>query len=271
MTIVKGIFFSCLAIYALILLVLYLVQERLLFFPTQLEKTYKYTFSNVFQEKDIEVEQGVALNTLLFQAANPKGVVLFFHGNGGALDGWGRGAHVFTRNHFDVLYVDYRGYGKSDGVIRSEAQLLRDGQVLYEYVKSMYGEDKIILSGTSMGTGIAAKLAADNPPQTLILHAPYYSLKSLIQEKVRFVPSFIIRYRLETHNVLKDKKYPIILFHGDRDQVIPVDHAKRLKEENPEIELHILKGVGHNDIETHPAYRRRMEQILNPEDKGVGE
>jgi alpha-beta hydrolase superfamily lysophospholipase len=136
---------------------------------------------------------------------------------------------MYVDNGYDIIYLDYRGYGKSSGTIKSEEQLIQDAQIAYDYLKANYAENEIILSGTSIGTGIAAKIAALNNPQSLILVSPYYSFKSLIKQKVPIIPVFIIKYRFETNKELAQVKCPIVIFHGDQDNIIPFLHSKNLK------------------------------------------
>jgi len=263
MKILIKIFLFIAIVYVLILVVLYFLQEKLLFFPTKLDAEYEYKFEGNFEEKNIEVEKGVFLNTLLFKAEQSKGVVLFLHGNGGALNGWGMGSDVYIKNNYDVFYVDYRSYGKSNGKISSENQLVNDAQIMYDYLKTKYDESKIIISGTSMGTGIASRLAVENNPKKLLLNAPYYTLKSLAQEKVPIVPGFILKYKFETAKHLKEVDCPIFIFHGNEDQLIPVKHAGKLKRDIPKLELYILKDYGHNDVDWSPVYDEEMRKILN--------
>jgi len=253
----------CLLLYVIVLLFFYFAQEKLLFLPTKLSKDYVFRFDNPFEEKNFEVGKNISLNALLFKAKDPKGVVLFLHGNGGAIHGWGQGADIYLENNYDVLYVDYRGYGKSDGKIEGEAQLISDSQIIYDHLKKEYGEEKIIVSGTSIGTGIASQLASKNNPKKLVLISPYYSLESLIKEKVKIVPSFIIKYKLATHQFLTTDKYPILIFHGSNDELIPSHHAQQLKSKNPSIQLHILNGFGHNNVDVSPTYIRELTEYLD--------
>ena len=83
--------------------------------------------------------------------------------------------------------LDYRGYGKSGSKISSEAQLHRDMQTVYDYLKKMYPENHIIILGHSMGTGLAARLASKNHPKKLILQAPYYSVADWVFHLVEVV------------------------------------------------------------------------------------
>ena len=161
-----------LVVYIMTIVILYFSQEKLLFFPTKLEKEYKFKFPYEFEEVNLFVENDIALNFLEFKSKNPKGIVLFFHGNAGAINTWAQGANLYLKNNFNVIYVDYRGYGKSDGSIKNEKQLIEDSQKIYDYLKGKYKEENIIISGTSIGSGIAAQIAVQNNPKELILNSP---------------------------------------------------------------------------------------------------
>ena len=258
----RWIIFIALGIIIIACLTLFFIQERLLFYPEILSKDYQFQFDWKFKEVNIEVENGINLNNLHFKTPNSKGVVLFFHGNGGSISGWGHGADLFLTNGYDVFYVDYRGYGKSDGAIKSENQLIADGQIIYNHLKTQYPEQKIIISGTSLGTGIASQIARNNDPKLLILNAPYFSLINLIKEKVPLVPRFIVKYKMKTYKHLNAVNCPIYIFHGRNDEVIPVHHAMKLKEMLPNIELSVIEGYGHNNLSASQVYGKKMAVIL---------
>jgi len=243
--------------------ILYFIQERLIFHPNTIPKSQAFKSAYNFEEVYINVADGIDLNALHFKAENSNGVVLFFHGNGGAIRNWAKGAYLYLENNFDVFYVDYRGYGKSDGKIINEAQFVEDGQRTYNYLKENYRESEIIIQAISIGTGVAAQLAVNNNPKHLILMAPYFSLKSLVMKMVKIVPPFILKYKLESGAYLENAKLPITIFHGVHDQLIPASHAQQLKSINAEIDLHILQGVGHNTISSNQEYQKQMAFILN--------
>ncbi len=169
-------------------LLLYSFQESFIFPATKLNPNYKFRFDNEFEEINIQTDDDINLNAILFKNPNSKGVVLYFHGNGGTIQGWGHQANSFIVAGHDILFLDYRGYGKSEGKIQSEAQLLEDAQKVYDYLKVTYPENTIVLCGTSIGTGIATYLASNNNPNSLILNSPYYSLISLIKQKTKILP-----------------------------------------------------------------------------------
>ena len=252
---------SCFIFYVGVCILLYFFQEKLIFFPAKLSKDHIFTFHN-FEEINFKVEGGITINAVLFTSRQSKGVVFFLHGNAGSIAGWGQGASLYVENGYDVLYLDYRGYGKSAGHIESEKQLIDDAQIVYDYLQKKYSEKKIIVSGTSIGTGIAAKIASRNNPRGLILCSPYYSLKTLIKEKVPIAPAFIIKYSLDTYKFLQKVKCPITILHGSKDEIIPVKHAVDLKKMHPKVDLTIIGGYGHNDLSGSEEYVNKWSTLL---------
>jgi uncharacterized protein len=172
-------------------------------------------------------------------------------------------AETFTKLDYDVFMLDYRGYGKSEGSIDNEEQLHKDVQTAYNEVKKSYPENKICVLGYSIGTGFASKLASENHPELLVLHAPYYNLTDLMQHKYAIIPSFILRYKLKTNEYLKKCRMPVVIFHGDQDKGIYVGSSFKLKKEfKAGDRLFVLKGVGHNGIIKSEAYQQIIPGLL---------
>lgn len=146
----------------------YFVQERLIFKPEKLKQDFQFKYDVPFREYFFDVEPGVRINGLHFHRENAKGLILYFHGNTRSIKGWARYAKDFYRYDYDVLLLDYRGFGKSTGK-RSEKDMLNDMQFIYNKLKEKYAEDHLIVYGRSMGSGFATKLACDNTPAILFL------------------------------------------------------------------------------------------------------
>ncbi len=244
---------------------LYAFQENLIFFPEKLPQDYAFQFEIPFEEMSFTMHDGANLNGLLFKADSAKGLIFYLHGNAGSLRKWGSVAQPYVSNNFDVFILDYRGYGKSEGSIKSEEQLYADNQEVYNELKKRYNENEIIILGYSIGTGMAAKLASQNQPKMLILQAPYYSLLDLMNRKFPVIPDFILSYNFPTYKYLEDCNMPIIVFHGDGDKVIDYQSSLKLKEMVPEIELITLKGQGHNGMTYNVEYLGKMNNILMKE------
>jgi len=147
---------------------------------------------------------------------------------------------------YDLVIMDYRGFGKSTGQVESDEQLYADAQTVYDRVKASYAEDKIVLLGYSLGTGIVSYLAAENKPAEVTLVAPYTNLEDMKNQTFWWLPDFLLKYKLDTESRIARVKCPVNIFHGTDDNFIPIAMAERLKELAPkQVRLFPIKGVGH--------------------------
>jgi pimeloyl-ACP methyl ester carboxylesterase len=246
---------------------LYFKQEALLFYPQKLPATYQFSFPQEHAELLITAADGTQLSGLLFKVSAAKGLVFFLHGNGGSLAGWGDVAATYTRLGYDVFLLDYRGYGKSGGTITSQAQLVGDVEAAYEQVKAGYSENTIVIAGYSLGTGPATWLASRHQPKLLLLHAPYYSMADMAAHTVAvwpILPNWLLRYPLPTNAFIRGVQAPIILFHGDHDELIPYNSSVRLKAlGKPADQLITIQEAGHNGLIDSPQYQQAIQRILH--------
>jgi pimeloyl-ACP methyl ester carboxylesterase len=250
-------------LYVAICVLLYLFQEKLIFYPNKLTKDYIFYYPQPFEELHIKTKDNAVLSALLFKAIGNKGVIFYLHGNAGSLESWGDAAKTYTAIGYDVFMLDYRGYGKSDAVISSEQQLYNDVQTAYDTVKARYSEDKIVVLGYSIGTGAAAKTASTNHPRLLILQAPYYSLTDMMRHTYPIIPTFILKYKFPIDAYLPKCTMPIVIFHGDNDEVIYYNSSVKLKQlMKPADTLITLHGQGHNGITENEDYKKALVQIL---------
>lgn len=236
-----------------------------MFFPQKLAKDYSFQFDHDFDERYIEMKDGKNLHGLLFKTNTPKGLVYYLHGNAGSLAAWGNAAGTFIDLDYDVFILDYRGYGKSEGSIESEAQLHEDIQTVYDHLKEEYPENEIIVLGHSIGSGMAAKVAATNNPKLLILQAPLYSLPHLASNTIPFqiFPRFLIRYKFQTGKYVRETEIPVAVLHGNEDEIIDYDSSLKLQQEfKPRDTLITLKGLGHNDFLFTHQYKNAIKKIL---------
>lgn len=254
-------FISILALILIIYGILYFQQRRLIFHPTKLPATYHFRFSVPFEEKTFEAA-GLQIHGLHFRAQNPKGMVLYFHGNAGALDNWGYAAQeIVQKSNWDVWMIDYPGYGKSGGAIVNEAQLHEVAERFYEEARKV--NPRIVLFGRSIGSGMAVKLASQKQIVGLILETPYISLSSLVSELLPWVPGFLLQFTFRSDVWIGDVTAPTLVIHGTNDEVIPFLHGQKiagmLGSRGTFVEI---AGGNHNDLSLNPAYWIAIEKFL---------
>lgn len=257
-------------IYIVISVMLYYLQEYMLFKPEKLPEDFQFHYENQrCKEYNMETRDGATINGLLFfSKEDPRGIVLYLKGNSKSIKGWGKFAVDFTRHNYSVFMVDYRGFGKSTGR-RSQKAIKRDLQVIYQKLKDRISEDHIILYGRSLGSGFAAKLASMNNPKMLILDAPYYSMGKVTRRYMPFMPlSLWLRYPLPTYKWLKYVQCPIHIIHGTNDKLIPFKSSVKLSKVNPNLTtLHSVIGGGHKNLNNFESYHKMLDRILNSADK----
>lgn len=257
------ILFYVLGAIAILSILAYLLQEKFLFKPERLRADFVFKYEAPFREYFFDVEPGVRINGLHFHRDNPKGLVLYFHGNSRSIKGWAKYARDFYRYDYDVVLVDYRGFGKSTGK-RSESDMLSDMQFVYDRLKEQYGEDHLIVYGRSLGSGFAAKLAADNQPRYLILDAPYLSFLKAIKRFLPILPvKWVLRFHLRTDRWLRDVRCHTYILHGTADRLIPIQHSEELQRIDPHrITLIRIEGGGHNNLPRFDKYHNFIRDIL---------
>ena len=255
-----------LVLFIFIPVLLFVFQEKLIFFPQKLNKNYQFSFEQKFEEINVRTIDGIALNGILFKADSSKGLIFYLHGNAGSLSSWGEVAGTYTDLNYDIFMLDYRGYGKSEGSISGEGQLFQDMQTVYDELKNKYNEDSIIVLGYSLGAGLASKIASTNNPKLLILQAPYYSMTDMMRHTFPIIPTFILKYKLKTNEFIKHCKMPIVIFHGNQDEVIYYNSSLKLKELFKEKDTLItLNGQGHNGMTDNRDYIIEIQKILTRE------
>ena len=251
-------------VYLIVCVVLFFIQEKLVFFPQKLPGNYQFQFNQNFKELHFTTTDNKRLNGVLFKADSSKGLIFYLHGNAGCLQSWGQIAKTYTDLHYDLFMLDYRGYGKSEGSISSEQQFYEDVQLVYDSMKKIYTENGIVVLGYSIGTGAATKIAAANDPRLLILQAPYYSLTDLIQNKFKIIPGFLVKYKFETNKNIRSCKMPVAIFHGDKDEIIYYGSSLKLQAQfKPADTLITLINQGHNGMSDNFQYRTALQKILS--------
>ncbi len=246
-------------IYALVCGLLYFAQERIIFHPDKLPEDYTFTEG---EEVELPVEAGISLNCLWMKEPSSKGAILYLHGNRGSNRRCYHQAQSMAGNGYDIFMPDYRGFGKSDGQIVSEAQLFSDAQVAYDFLKKHYSEDRIVVVGYSIGSGMASYIASQNKPQQLMLLAPYTSVVDLKDDRAAFLPDFLLKYPLRNNEFLKKINFPVTLFHGSFDEVIPFQCSEKLQAINPKLFSLVRLDEGHRGVVFNSVFQQTVSKLL---------
>jgi uncharacterized protein len=236
-------------------------QERLLFYPVPLKAEHRFQFGPDVHERWVEVP-GARLNALHLRLPRPDGVVFFLHGNSGNLDSWFTHADFYRRANLDLFMIDYRGFGKSSGRIGSQAQLEADVRAAWGLIGAQYAGRRRVFLGRSLGTALAASLAAEVQPELTVLVSPYESMVALAAEHYPWVPRVLLRYPLRTDEALLRIRNPVLLAHGEGDALISIRHSERLQARAPQVRLLRLPGVGHNDVHESSLYLEALHDAL---------
>ena len=245
-------------------LIVYFGQDKVMFKPEKLPSDFEFKYSkHKITEYNLEREEGVNINAIHFSQDNPKGVVLYLKGNSRSIKGWGKYAIDFTRLGYDVVMVDYRGFGKSTGK-RTEKGIKEDLQKVYDTLRSRVDQKYIVIYGRSMGSGFATKLASTNNPRLLILESPYYSMMRMAKRYIPFLPvSMAMRFPIKTYKWIQYVNCPIKIIHGTSDRLIPFKNSIELCKLRPKFaRLYPVIGGGHNDLHTFEEYHRMLEEVL---------
>ncbi|WBY00981.1 alpha/beta fold hydrolase [Ramlibacter tataouinensis] len=254
------------ALYAGAIAWLWFRQERLLFEPAPLPADQPLFGDADVREFMVDVP-GARLSVAQLKLPQPRGMVFYLHGNSGNLRKWFTGLDAFRELGFDLVMMDYRGYGKSSGRIESEAQLHEDVRAVWNAVAGDYAGRRIVVSGQSLGTALAARLsaqlgAAGQPPDLTLLISPYSSMRALADELYPWVPSRVLRYPLPTADHACQVKGPLMLVHGDRDALIGHHHSQAIRKLLPHCELLLVEGAGHGDLHQFPSFRKAVAAAL---------
>ena len=251
------------ALLVLIMSLLHVFQERIIFLPESIHKEFVYQFPFDFEEINLTTKDNETINALHIKAENPKGIVLFFHGNKGNLIRWGEITSYFTQFNFDVFVIDYRGYGKSTGAF-NETQMYNDAQLSYNYVKRLYKEENIVVYGRSLGTTFAINVSSKNNPKHVVLEAPFYNLHHAANFKYKIIPQFFLNFKFKSNEYISKIQSPITIFHGTEDKTTPISGSKELfkliKATNKTF-IPLEKGTHHN-VRSFKKYTATLKTIF---------
>jgi uncharacterized protein len=254
MTVLIGIVISVLCVYAGVLAMLYVTQRSLMYFPETIHTTPAAAGLPQAEEVTLTTADGEHIIAWHVPPRDGKPVILYLHGNGGALR---YRVERFTRLITDgigIVAVEYRGYGGSSGS-PSERGLIADAEAGYAFAAARYSTQQIVVWGESLGTGVAVALAAEKPVGRVILEAPFTSAAAVGAAHYWYMPVRL----LMTDQFRSDARIgkitaPLLILHGAKDQTVPYAMGERLftLANKPKHIVRFLDG-GHEDLDKNGA------------------
>lgn len=195
-------------------------------------------------------------------ADTPAPLAVFCHGNGELIDQCLEVAGGWRARGWSVLLPEYAGFGRSGGA-PSERRIVADTLRFYDLAVSRPDVDpsRVVLHGRSLGGGVAAQAAVARPAiRALILESPFTSVASFAWGVG--VPPVIVRHPFRNDVALRGFARPLLLLHGDRDDIVPPGHSRALHALVPGSSLVILAG-DHNNFPDDPgAYWAAIDAFL---------
>lgn len=227
------------------------IDEMLLFYPVRYpEGNYQPTD---LQPEDVWIKSrdGTKLHGWYCPAKKRQMAVLYLHGNAGNVSYFSPWLRMMQEEwQADVLAIDYRGYGKSDGS-PTAAGVVEDAQAARAELARRAGvpEEEILLIGRSLGGAIAVQLAAEMPCRGMILECTFSSLTDIARVHYGVIADLVPPARLNSAEAIKKYRGPLLMWHGDADTLVPFAQAEKLFAAAPGPKKFVkTPGAGHNTL-----------------------
>jgi len=229
-----------------------LFERKLIYFPQRAHDVLPRDLGLAFEDLTLTAEDGVRIHALYLPPPGaPRWTVLLAHGNGGnvshRLD---RVLLLQSRLGAAVLLFDYRGYGRSEGS-PDEDGTYRDARAAHRWLveEKRVAPDRLVLFGESLGSAVALDLALARPCRALVLESPFASVPAMARAVYPFFPLWpFVRTRYDNEGKVPRLAVPLLVLHGDRDEVVPFSQGRRVFDAAPAPKrFYAIPGAGHND------------------------
>jgi hypothetical protein len=239
---------------------IYLKQRSLLYLPTNFNPPPENLGLAGVDEVRLSSAGGESLVAWFAPASNGQPTILFLHGNAGEIadrtDRW----RAYVSRGFGVMFLSYRGYGGSTGSPTEEG-LIADAMAAHQWLRERNTPaSRIMLVGESLGSGVAVQLAAGAEVGALALEAPFTSAADIAASIYWWLPvRLLMKDQFDSMAAIPKVRAPVMIVHGDSDELIPVDHGRRLYEAAAHpAELHVVPGGTHQGIINDDTWEREM-------------
>lgn len=230
--------------------VLLIFEKRLIYFPFRAHDVTPGALGLAHEELRLRTEDGVSLHGFFLPATGSRRVVLVCHGNAGNVSHRLDRALLMQRElEADVLLFDYRGYGLSEGS-PDEAGTYADARAAYGWLRERgQAPERIVLFGESLGAAVALELALGAEARALVLESPFTSVPDMARAHYWFLPVWpLVRTRYDNLGKVARLRMPLLVLHGDQDEIVPFAQGRRVFEAAPEPKgFHAIRAAGHND------------------------
>lgn len=262
-------------IYFIVIIVLFaayvrFVEKRTVFLPQiGLSEGVPSDIGMAYEEVFIKTADGIRLHGWFVPSKEKSDravTFLFFHGNAGNINNRIEKVEFLHELGGNVLIIDYRGYGISEGS-PSEKGIYLDAQAAFDYVTARkdVAKNKIIAYGVSLGGAPAADLALNRPVAGLVLHSTFTSAGDMAKKILPIALPFLIRTKMVNIEKVRKIKVPKLIIHSARDEVIPYQMGKQLFEAAAEPKEFLKIDGEHNDahIMSRDEYMKGMRGFLD--------
>ena len=227
------------------------IEERFIFFPSDKIDSNPRDLGLAFNDIYFVTSDGIRLNGWFVPYPGVKTTVLWFHGNAGNISHRLENIKLLhNKVKINVFIFDYRGYGRSEGRV-SEEGTYRDGEAAFNYLRTREDVDKerIVFFGRSLGAAVAAEMATREKCLALILETPFASIREMARVAFPFLPvGPLLRTRYDVSEKIRRVRAPLLVLHGDQDEVVPFAQGKSVYEAAPQPkEFYAIRGAHHND------------------------
>ena len=251
MRVVVNILIAAASTYGLLLLLIFLFQARLIYFPNvgrELAATPRDAGLD-YEDVQLRSADNVVLNGWWVPARDARGAVLILHGNAGNISHRIGYLTLFNRLHYATLLIDYRGYGKSGGS-PSEEGTYRDAEAAWLHLvetRKVNARD-IVIVGESLGGAVATWLAAKYAPRALIIASAFTSVPDLGAQIYPWLPvRLLARIRYDNLDRIAKIAAPVLVAHSRDDEIVPFAHGEALFAAAREPKQFLAMRGGHND------------------------
>ncbi len=246
---------------------LYLKQPDMLFFPTPELVETPADWGLAYSEVWLTTEDGVRLHGWYIPREGARGTLLFLHGNAGNISHRRDSVGIFHRLGLDVLIIDYRGYGRSEGT-PSEAGLYRDAAAAWRYLREVKAvpESAILIFGRSLGGAVAAQLASQVQAGGVILESSFSSAREVAEALFPLLSRLVVlRYDFPAARHIAQTRSPVLVLHSPEDELIPYATGRRLFEAAPEPKTFVPLRGDHNSgfLLSQPGYQQALGRFLD--------